>query len=108
MSRNGRYRLRGRPSAAIAVDVEGDRQNELFIGTSDGRLLRLRANGVADWVTTLDGAVVDLQLLTIEQDEGSMAQILVATNSQSARDDTLQGHLDLFGLDTERIVAGNI
>ncbi len=96
------FRLRARPTAAIAADIEGDGQNELFVGASDGRLLRLRANGVADWVTSLDGEITDLQLVTGAPNGDERTDIVVGFNGRSGRDGQLQGYLDLFGLDTQR------
>lgn len=95
------FRLRARPTAVVAADVENDGQNELFVGASDGRLLRLRANGVADWVTTLGGEITDLQLVTSRTDGVPLTDIVVGFNGRSVRDGQLQGYLDLFGLDTQ-------
>ncbi len=85
--REWEYTLDAVPSAALVADFDGDAQEELVIGTQNGRIHSLNSDRTIRWLHDVGGAITDLAVLPrpaghdddiivvrqAEQDDGSSA-----------------------------------
>ncbi len=61
--REWEYTLDAAPSAALAVDLDGVNEEELIIGTKDGRVHSLNSDRTIRWLHDVGGAISDLAVL---------------------------------------------
>jgi hypothetical protein len=72
------YRLGAQPGAIVAEDIDRDGEQEVLIGTNDGRVHALENNGTPLWVVDLGGAVSHLAIA--DGGSASPPEIVVAHN----------------------------
>ncbi len=65
--REWEYTLDAAPSAALVVDLDGDTQEELVIGTKDGRVHSLNKDRTIRWLHDVGGAISNLAVMPADQ-----------------------------------------
>ncbi|MCP4424376.1 MAG: AAA family ATPase, partial [Chloroflexi bacterium] len=76
------YNLLGPPRSMLVVDFEQDGEDELLIGTEDGRIHRLNNDGSFAWVVSPGDAIT--HLASLPDPNGGAAQFIVARNKLTA------------------------
>ena len=71
------YSLDSEPGALLVVDFNGDGEDELVVGTQDGRLHYLSQQNSVDWLISPGGHITHLALLQSNEEQ----QIVVIRNS---------------------------
>ena len=84
--REWEYTLDAAPSAALIVDLDGDLEEELIIGTKDGRVHSLNSDRTIRWLHDVGGAISDLAVLPAEQ--AGESSILVVRHDEQDDSDT--------------------
>lgn len=56
------YRLGAAPTSAIVEDIDLDGEDEILVGTDDGKIHVLNLDGTVLWVADLDGIIADLAI----------------------------------------------
>ena len=85
--REWEYTLDAAPSAALIIDLDGDSEEELVIGTKDGRVHSLNSDRTIRWLHDVGGAISDLAVVPGEQDVDSSI-VVVRHDGQNAADAT--------------------
>ena len=73
------YNLNTSPLAAFSADIDQDGRDDLLVSSRDGRLTRLQAAGIPDWIRPIGDEIVQAALLP-DAGQGQPA-IVVAYNS---------------------------
>ncbi len=69
--REWEYSLDAAPSAALVIDLDGDAEEELVIGTRDGRVHSLNSDRTIRWLHDVGGAISNLAVLPADQNRES-------------------------------------
>ncbi len=85
--REWEYTLDAAPSAALVTDLDGDGNEELVIGTRDGRVHSLNSDRSLRWLHDVGGAISDLAILP-GQDGNESSIVVVRHDNANAIDET--------------------
>jgi outer membrane protein assembly factor BamB len=75
------YTLNAAPSASMMVDLDNDGEEEVIIGTQDGRIHSLNNNRDIRWLHAIGGAVTHLAVLRNPSDEAPRVVVVHSTQS---------------------------
>ena len=79
------YRLNAAPLSALVEDIDLDGEQELLVGTNDGKLHSLRNDGTLFWLADLGGAVSHLAIT--DNDDQTLPSIVAIYNSPNGVED---------------------
>ncbi|GMQ77769.1 MAG: hypothetical protein BMS9Abin02_0258 [Anaerolineae bacterium] len=91
------YRLDAEPKSVLAADINDDGEQELLVGTDDGRLHALREDGSPLWVAEIGGTVTSIEIARGVNDAST--RIAVAHNAFSPEpdpDEIYQGRITII------------
>lgn len=98
------YRLGAEPQAILVDDIDLDGEQELLVGTHDGKLHALENNGSALWVSDLGGVVSNIALAPNTVD--SLPDIVTVHNDVSLSEDgteSIEGWVEVLRPDGRTI-----
>jgi len=84
--REWEYTLNAAPSAALVADLDGDTNEELVIGTQDGRIHSLNSDRTIRWLHDTGDAITDMALLP--RASGNDSSIVVIRHDRQNEDET--------------------
>jgi outer membrane protein assembly factor BamB len=83
------YRLNAAPQSALVADIDLDGEQELLVGTNDGKLHSLRNNGTLFWLADLGGPVSHLAIA--DSADAALPSIVAVYNKPTPPENSIEG-----------------